>query len=81
MSDFGAELLEFVCDLADDETLNQESSLFESQRLDSLSLSELIGFIEERSGIKVAPLDIGYENFDSVAKILVFVTAKRTTDA
>lgn len=57
--------------------INEETSLFKGQVLDSLSLSMLVAFIEETFEIKVKPLDIVYENFDTLNNIKAFIERKK----
>ena len=53
--------------------------LFSDGLLDSLSVAELLMFIEEQGGFTVEPTEITIDNFDSVEKILDF--AKRKTES
>ena len=53
--------------------------LFSDGFLDSLSVAELLIFLEEQGGFTVAPTEIIFDNLDSIEKILDFV--KRKTDS
>jgi acyl carrier protein len=58
-------------------SLTLESPLFTSSLLDSLSLVDLIVFVESQmDGTRIDPDDVAVENFDSVAQILRFAEAK-----
>jgi acyl carrier protein len=57
--------------------LTLESPLFTSSLLDSLSLVDLIVFVESQIGTRIDPDDIAIENFDSISQILHFAHAKR----
>jgi acyl carrier protein len=46
--------------------LNEGEDLINAGILDSLSILQLVGFIEERFGIQVADEDVVYDNFMSV---------------
>ena len=55
--------------------LGDEEPLFSSGLLDSFNVTELVLYIEERSGRFVDPDDLSFENLDSVARILRFASA------
>jgi acyl carrier protein len=74
------ELLEFVTtDLARGAgcVIDAKTSLFAARVLDSMCLMELVTFVEERYGIKVRPVDLIFENFDSVDNMARYVERKR----
>ena len=54
----------------DDQTL-----LFSSNVLDSFSLVDLMMFIEKEAGIKIEPLEVTLDNFDSMERIFNFVAS------
>ena len=60
-----------------DADLSADTSLFRSQRLDSMTLTALVAFLEDRYGIKIRPLDIVYDNLDTVNLIASFVERKQ----
>ncbi len=41
--------------------------------VDSIGVMELVTFVEETFGIKVADLDVTPENFDSVSKMAAYI--------
>jgi acyl carrier protein len=49
-----------------------DDALFSSGLLDSLSIVEVVAFLEERTGTTLLPDDLSFDNFDSVARILRF---------
>lgn len=57
-----------------------ETPLFTSSLLDSLSLVDLIVFVESQMDARIDPDDVAVENFDSVAQILRFAEAKRNAN-
>ena len=76
-------ILEFIreeADLEDDEA-NADTSLFRDQLLDSMNLTALIVFLEETFSIKVKPMDIVFENLDTVSHMLAYVARKKAGDA
>lgn len=59
-------------DLAVDQELDEQSPLFSTGLLDSVSMMNLILFIEQRSGAEVRPSDVTLDNFDTVARIVAY---------
>ena len=76
-------ILEFIRDEADleEEEVSVETSLFRDQLLDSMNLTALIAFLEETFSIKVKPMDIVYENLDSVNHMLDYIARKKADGA
>ncbi len=75
-------ILEFIreeADLEDDEA-NADTSLFRDQLLDSMNLTALIVFLEETFSIKVKPMDIVFENLDTVNHMLAYIARKKAGD-
>jgi acyl carrier protein len=73
------EILSFIRDellRGADAEVTVDTSLFSAQVLDSLCLMELVTFIEERAGFKVRPVDLVFENFDSVSAMIRFIERK-----
>lgn len=52
--------------------LNVETELFSTGALDSVSMLNLITFVEESAGFEIRAEDVTLENFDSAARILRF---------
>jgi acyl carrier protein len=59
--------------------ISDSTLLFSDGLLDSLSVAELLMFIEELGGFAIEPTEITIDNFDSVKKILDF--ARQKTDS
>jgi len=76
-------ILEFIREEADleDEEVSPDTSLFRDQLLDSMNLTALIAFLEEEFAIKVRPMDIVYENLDTVNHMLAYIARKKAADA
>jgi acyl carrier protein len=76
-------ILEFIRDEADldDEEVTVDTSLFRDQLLDSMNLTALIAFLEETFAIKIKPMDIVFENLDTVNHMLAYIARKRAGDA
>jgi acyl carrier protein len=76
-------ILEFIREEADldDEEVTADTSLFRDQLLDSMNLTALITFLEETFAIRVKPMDIVFENLDTVNHMLAYIARKKTGDA
>ena len=75
-------ILEFIRDEADleEDEVTADTSLFRDQLLDSMNLTALIAFLEEEFAIRVKPMDIVYENLDTVNHMLAYVARKKAGD-
>ena len=60
----------------DPEEFADDTPLFSSGLIDSFSMVDLITFIEDAAGLRVHPVDVTLDNFDSIERILAFVTAR-----
>lgn len=76
-------ILDFIRDEADldEDEVDVETSLFRDQLLDSMNLTALIAFLEETFSIRVKPMDIVYENLDTVNHMLAYVASKQAANA
>jgi acyl carrier protein len=72
-------ILEFIRDelLDEDVDIDEDTSLFRDQLLDSMNLTALIVFLEQTFAIKIGAMDIVYENLDTVRHMLSFIERKR----
>ena len=74
-------ILEFIRDEAVDlpagVEIDADTSLFRDQLLDSMSLTNLITFLEDEFAIKVGAMDIVFENLDTVNHMLAFIARKK----
>jgi len=52
-----------------EEDLAPETLLFSSNLLDSLNSLEVIALVETKMGIRISPLDVSLDDFDSVDRI------------
>jgi acyl carrier protein len=57
--------------------LSNESSLVDSDILDSLNLLRLVVFLEDRFGITMGDADLVPENFGSVSTICAYLRARQ----
>jgi acyl carrier protein len=58
------------------EDFEDDTLLFSSGLIDSFSMVDLIMFIEVTAGVRVHPVDVTLDNFDSIDRILAFVEAR-----
>jgi acyl carrier protein len=61
----------------DESALKDDVSLMQAGVIDSTGVLELIMFLEEQFGVKVADEEMTPENLDSVERIVAFVGRKR----
>jgi len=75
-------ILEFIRDEADleEDEVDADTSLFRGQLLDSMTLTALLAFLEETFAIRVKPMDIVFENFDTVNHMMAFIGRKKAGD-
>jgi len=75
-------ILQFIRDEADleEDEVDADTSLFREQLLDSMNLTSLIAFLEETFAIRVKPMDIVFENLDTVGHMVAFVARKKAGD-
>jgi len=69
-------IIAFISDMAEvpeDIQLSTDTSLFNNKLLDSMYLVAMIAFLEETFKIQVKPMDIVYENFDTINNILAYI--------
>jgi len=73
------EIREFIAHLTllEPEQLSPETILFSSGIIDSLNLIHLIEFLEKKYLIKVSPIDLTLDHFDSIERIAHFVEIKK----
>lgn len=72
-----SQLIEFINDTLQVETsIDAQSKLFSTGELDSMSMLQLIGFVEKAAGIDVRPEDVTLEHFDTVESILQFASTQ-----
>jgi len=55
--------------------LDDDTGLFSGGLIDSLSVIELVSFVEGEIGCAIPPADITLENFDSINRIVRFAEA------
>ncbi len=60
-----------------DYALEDDDSLIDNDVMDSTGVLELIAFIDEAFGIKMADADIVPANLDSLSKITTYVAARK----
>jgi acyl carrier protein len=58
------------------EDFEDDTLLFSSGLIGSFSMVDLIMFIEDTAGVRVHPVDVTLDNFDSIDRILAFVETR-----
>lgn len=73
-------LLRFLIDeCGAPEDLARDDALFSSNTLDSLDIVSLVAFIEERFGVRIPALDVGFDKMDTVALVVTLVDQYQTS--
>ncbi len=69
-----------ICNIAlcDASEINADQALFSSGIIDSISLMELVSYLEKRYQIKVGASELTLDHFDSLGRIVRFVSRKTT---
>jgi len=65
----------------DTSSLDDDSPLISSGIVDSLALVDLLLFLQVETGARVEPGEIALEHFDTVGRMLAFLTRKTTRRA
>jgi acyl carrier protein len=80
-----SEIRAFIADnflLGDDvKNLPGSASLIDAGIIDSTGVLELVGFLEERYGIRIADHELLPENLDSIDSVVRFVGEKQSAAA
>jgi acyl carrier protein len=58
------------------ESIDRDEDLLAHEIIDSLGITELVGFLESRYGVEVGDDDLLPENFRSVDAVVAFVASK-----
>ncbi|WCR09515.1 acyl carrier protein [Paracoccus stylophorae] len=67
------DLIRFIRDeLNIEDEIDPETELFSTGILDSVAMMNIIGFVEEKTGIEVRPADVTLENFDTCQRIVEY---------
>jgi acyl carrier protein len=74
----GSEIEKFILEkiALDGETIARDEDLLETDILDSLTIVELVTFLEAKFGIRVQDDDLLPENFKTIDEIVAFVERK-----
>lgn len=80
-----SEIRTFIADnflLGDDvQNLPGSASLIDAGIIDSTGVLELVGFLEDRYGIRIADHELLPENLDSIDNVIRFVGSKQSAAA
>ncbi len=69
------ELVAFICEDAglERDEISDDTLLFSDGFIDSFTMTSLIAFIEEETGITIEQSAVTLENFDTIARIMAYV--------
>lgn len=73
--DFGQFLTEELG--VESDNLQADTPLFSSGLIDSFSLVTLMSFIENAGEVSIDPSDVTLDNFDSIERIIQFISRKK----
>lgn len=59
------------------DNLQADTPLFSSGLIDSFSLVTLMSFIENAGEVSIDPSDVTLDNFDSIERIIQFISRKK----
>jgi D-alanine--poly(phosphoribitol) ligase subunit 2 len=59
------------------QAIEDDTTLFSAGLMDSLTVIELVSFIEEQIGCGIPPAAITLQNFDSISRIVQFASSLR----
>jgi acyl carrier protein len=79
MSEYETEIRKFLTEqflFGENRALERDVSLFDLGIVDSTGILELIGYLEERFGIKVQDTELLPENLDTIGNICAFLERK-----
>ncbi len=62
----------------DTSDIKPESLLFSSGIIDSFSLVSLLTFVESSCELRIDPMDVNLDNFDSIEKVLNYVKRRQS---
>jgi len=77
---FAGELLLMInaeVSLDPSETITPGTDLLLTGLVDSLGVVQIVAWMEDRLGIEIEPVDVVLENFQTVDRMLAFVTRSR----
>ncbi len=57
--------------------ITEKTSLFRERLLDSMNLTQLLVFLESNFKIKIGPMDVVFENLDTVENMIRFIESRR----
>jgi acyl carrier protein len=65
---------------ADQDGLDDDTKLFSGGLIDSLTVMDLVGYVERQIGKRIPAADITLNNFDSIAQIVAFARTLRGSE-
>jgi acyl carrier protein len=84
MTDWPTELVALIVDevgVHDGEPVDAETDLLLTGIVDSLGVVQIVGWLEDRLGISIDPGDVTLENFQTVGRMVRYVTDRHGVNA
>jgi acyl carrier protein len=78
-----ADVIRFINEdllVGDDSNVGRDDELLMDDIIDSLGITRLVGFIENRFEITVPPEHVTIENFRNIAQIVSYISARTGSD-
>lgn len=78
-SDLAAELVALIADevaVHDAEPVDTETDLLLTGLVDSLGVVQIVGWLEDRLGITIAPADVTLDHFQTVTRMVSYVSER-----
>jgi len=62
--------------ISEDHQVDDDTSLFSTRIVNSRNLMSLVSFLEEEFDIKISPMDLTLDNFDTINNMTVYVKSR-----
>tara|TARA_B100000315_G_scaffold260105_1_gene319299 strand:+ start:1215 stop:1448 length:234 start_codon:yes stop_codon:yes gene_type:complete len=69
-------ILQFICQLAKNKKINKNTKLISSNLIDSMSVIEIISFVEKKYNVTFKQNELSIKNLNTVGKIETFIKKK-----
>ena len=84
MSQLGADLVTLIVDevgVHDGERVDEDTDLLLTGIVDSLGVIQIVAWLEERLAITIDPVDVTLDNFQTVGRMVRYVSERHNVDA
>ncbi|MDY7105948.1 MAG: acyl carrier protein [Actinomycetota bacterium] len=83
-SPLAADLVKLIADevaVHDEEPVETDTDLLLTGLVDSLGVIQIVGWLEDRLGITIEPADVTLDHFQTVERMVTYVTTRHGVDA